>query len=268
MLSRRQFLKLVRIAGASLAVPWKLVSTVRPVFAASYQSGGLARFKQPLRGVFPLDPDGIPVAVPDGTRSWGKVVAQHYSMDIEQFTDQLHPDLAPTTLWGYHPRNALGGITTQRHLGGIIVAQRGKPVQLTFQNKLPNQHILPVDPTIMGVMGNQVNRTSVHLHGGFVPWISDGGPFTWFDDAGNYGESVIDINNQNLFKILNPDLQPGQAEYYYPNDQSARMMWYHDHAVGITRLNAYAGIATAYIVRDNFESGLRNLGLPDFIENG
>ena len=46
------------------------------------------------------------------------------------------------------------------------------------------------------------------------------------------------------------------------------MLWYHDHAIGITRLNAYAGIATGYIIRDAFEGYLRNLGLPDFIENG
>ena len=46
------------------------------------------------------------------------------------------------------------------------------------------------------------------------------------------------------------------------------MMWYHDHAHDITRLNAYAGIAAAYIIRDTFEGNLRNLGLPDFVENG
>jgi spore coat protein A len=44
--------------------------------------------------------------------------------------------------------------------------------------------------------------------------------------------------------------------YYYPNDQSARMVWYHDHAVGITRLNAYAGLASAYIIRDLSEAAL------------
>ena len=46
------------------------------------------------------------------------------------------------------------------------------------------------------------------------------------------------------------------------------MGWYHDHAMDLTRLNAYAGIASAYIIRDSFEANLRNLGLPDFVENG
>jgi spore coat protein A len=287
MVTRRQFIKLGLFASASLMLPkqavadprapgtslvpqprpqaWSIVHSPARGPAAFYQSPGLAKFVQPLRGV---GPGAIPVAVPDKKPVWGG--ARHYTIDINQYQDQLHPNLGPTTLWGYNPRNALGvtGVPAQKHLGGIIVAEKDVPVQITFQNNLPNQHILPVDPTIMGVMGNQMNRTCVHLHGGLVPWISDGGPFAWFDNAGNYGDSVKAGPQHNIYKILNPQLQGGQAEVYYPNHQSARMMWYHDHAVGITRLNAYAGIATGYIIRDNFERGLRQLGLPDFIENG
>ncbi len=270
MITRRKFLKLAALAGiaASGPVDWLLNARIALAFS---QSPGLSRFTQPLRGVFPLDPNGIPVAIPDGTRSWnnGQIVASHYTIDIKQFQDQLHPALGPTTLWGYNPRNALSGPVPQRHLGGIVIAQRGTPVQLTVQNKLTGPHILPVDTTIMGSTDQTDHRTTLHLHGGFVPWISDGGPFTWFDDAGNYGPSIfVHSRNKNFYKILNPDLLRGQAEYYYPNDQSARLMWYHDHAIGITRLNAYAGLATAYILRDAFEGGLRNRGLPDFIENG
>src|SRR5581483_4031068 len=95
------------------------------------------------------------------------------------------------------------------------------------------------------------------------PWISDGGPYHWFDPYGNYGPS-IDI----VKRTLNPYLLPGQCEVFYPNQQSARLMWYHDHAHDITRLNAYAGVASAYIIRDTFEDNLRNLGLPQYIEDG
>jgi spore coat protein A len=260
MLSRRDFLKL---SGAGIAALFAANHAKSLLRAHAYQSNGLSKFVQPLRGVFPLDANGIPVPDRDGTRRWGRSVAQHYTIDINQYTDQLHPSLGPTTLRGYHSRANLGGSVPQRHLGGIIVAQRGKATQITFQNNLTGDHPLPVDPTVMGTeMGP--NRVSTHIHGGEVPWISDGGPFAWFDGEGNYGESV----SMNMYKALNPGLQPGQAEYYYPNDQSARFMWYHDHAIGITRLNAYAGIATGYIIRDNFEGYLRNLGLPDFIENG
>ena len=227
-------------------------------------SPALSKFTQELRDVG--GPAGIPVAATDGTRRWHDVTATHYTIDINQFTDTLHPDLPPTTLWGYNPTKGLGvvGTPTQRHLGGIIVAQRGKPVQLTFRNLLPNAHILPVDTTLMGADGAQ-NRTVTHLHGGFVPWISDGGAYAWWDPQGEKGPSFIN----------NSVLRPGQhvpdneSEYYYPNTQSARMMWYHDHADGITRLNAYAGIATAYIIRDNFEADLvKHDGLPKYVEHG
>ena len=88
------------------------------------------------------------------------------------------------------------------------------------------------------------------MHGGLIPWISDGGPFDWWGPFGEHGLSFL--NN----KVLNPLALPGAAEYYYPLNQSARFMWYHDHAVGITRLNAYAGIASAMLIRDKFEAGL------------
>ena len=98
----------------------------------------------------------------------------------------------PTTLWGYNPTLALGvgagAVVPQAHLGGIIIAQRGKPTQVTFRNNLPDQHILPVDSSIQGADPSVTqNRTSTHLHGGLVPWISDGGPFSFWDRTGNKG---------------------------------------------------------------------------------
>jgi spore coat protein A, manganese oxidase len=260
-LSRRDFLKLSVAAGIGLSTGMgRLLFESRRAYAFA-QSRALGKFIQPLRGVFPLDPGGIPVAVPDG--ALGVARATHYSINVHQYTDMLHPALGPTTLRGYQPSNILGGNAPQRHLGGIIVAQKGKPVQITFTNQLSGNHPIPIDQTIMGANLGQ-NRVDTHLHGGFVPWISDGGPHAWFDPQGGYGPSVP----LSTYKLLNPNLQPGQAEYYYPNDQSARFAWYHDHTFGITRMNAYVGIASAYVIRDSFEGFLRNLGLPDYIENG
>ena len=73
---------------------------------------------------------------------------------------------------------------------------------------------------------------------------------------------------KSFYQILNPGIADGQAELYYPNNQSARLLWYHDHVWGFTRTNAYSGIASAYIIRDKSEGLLRNFGLPEFIENG
>jgi spore coat protein A len=296
MVTRREFLKLSALAGAGLALPVTRASA-DSIFLPQVSSGGgistmassapfnqsppLAKFIQPLRGV---GPGGIPVALPDAAPA-PVTGAVHYSFNVGQFTDQLHPYMGPTTLLGYSPAAALGEAGyPKRHLGGIVIAQKGVPIQLTFTNILPPKHILPVDTSngaaamMVGVFpdsaakfgGNGFNATVTHLHGGFVPWISDGGPLTWFTPAasgGKYGASIANATT-NFYKLLNPNLQPGQGEYYYPNAQSARMMWYHDHAHDITRINAYAGIASAYIIRDAFEGNLRNLGLPDFVENG
>ena len=274
MLTRRQFLRLSGIMGAIAILPRSVLKApglqsafIHATNIRMQTASGpvLRKFAQNLRSV---GPGAIPVAIPDGVRRHGQIVtADHYIIDINQYTDKLHPDLPDTTLWGYNPRAALGvkGVPTQKHLGGIIVAQRDRPVQITFRNNLPDKHILPVDTSIMGADEPQ-NRTSVHLHGGLVPWVSDGGPFTWWDPQGNKGVSFL--NNQ----VLRPGetVPDNEAEYYYPNGQSARFVWYHDHAIGITRLNAYAGIASAYIIRDAFEEKtlVKLLGLPNFIEKG
>jgi spore coat protein A len=266
MISRRDFLKL---GAASITGLWFLANSVQKLAVKAFStSNALAKFVQPLRGVYPLDPNGIPVAVPDGKRLWkgDDIKAQHYTIDVNQYTDTLHPELGPTTMRGYHSRTNLGGTVPQRHLGGIIIAQKGTPVQITFQNNLTGSHPLMVDTTVMGAELGE-NRISTHLHGGEVPWISDGGPFAWSDSTGGYGTSA-QSGAMNIYKAINKNLLPGQSEVYYPNNQSARMMWYHDHAVGITRLNAYAGIASAYILRDKFEASLKALGLPEFIEKG
>jgi spore coat protein A, manganese oxidase len=285
MVTRRQFIQLGAATGAGLAFAGRY--SLNPNTAwAFYQSPGrpipgrnwpgIAKFATQLRGV---GPGGIPVALPDGVS--GVTGAAHYSMNVGEFTDTLHPSFGPTKLWGYSPSVALGeGGYPKRHLGGIVVARKGTPIQLTFTNLLPDAHILPVDVSsaLIGGFaeagarfgGTGVNAAVTHLHGGFVPWISDGGPFHWSTPAasgGHYGASIFD-GVTNYYKLLNPGLAPGQTEFYYPNAQTARMMWYHDHAHDITRLNAYAGIASAYILRDGFEGNLRNMGLPDFVENG
>jgi len=242
MLSRRKFLKISALAGAAVMLPLRFVGSGK-AYAFGQSPRCIRKFVVPLPG---LGPTGIPALTPKTAMDWRTgLLTDFYSIQISQFTQQLHPDLpdSGTRLWGYsdaaHP--------VQRYLGGAIVAQMGRPVKLSVKNRLPNNHPLPVDTSIMGAEKDQpVNRASLHLHGGFTPWTSDGNPFSWFTPAGGpTGET-----------FLNPGDEPGTAEHYYPNDQSARLLWYHDHAMGITRLNAYAGLATAYILRDDLETGL------------
>ena len=254
MADRRKFMKFTAAIGAASMFGWPW----RAAYAFSQTPATIALFGTTLRGI-----GRIGVAAPDAAPA-PLTGATHYTISIDEFQDQICPagsGLGPTTLRGFNPANLLAG-QNNTHLGGIIVAQKGTPIQLTFRNNLPSGlHIIPNDLTIMGAnQGN--NRTSVHFHGGFVPWISDGGPMAWWDPAGNKGPSFA--NNQ----VLNPAAAANEAEYYYPLNQSARFGWYHDHAIGITRINAYAGIASGLIIRDGFEANLVNQGLPDYLEAG
>jgi spore coat protein A len=240
MLSRRKFLKYAGAAGAAAILPWK-IAVQNAMAQYGVNSPQLQKFIHTMRGLpgQTLNPITIPIMTPDAAPAPVTGV-QHYTINIRQFTDQLHPDLPnPTKLWGF----GQGPVANFRHLGGIVVAQKGTPAQFTFINRLPRTHIIPLDRTITGANQGQ-NRAAIHLHGGFVPWISDGGPFDWWQPNGTHGLSFL--NNQ----VLNPGAAPNMAEYYYPNAQTARLMWYHDHAHGITRINAYAGIATAYVLDD------------------
>ncbi len=139
---------------------------------------------------------------------------------------------------------------------------------------------LPVDPSITGagfgpdgLTTYTQNRTNIHLHGGDTPWISDGGPHTWITPRGEadptnplslaadsaIAPSVLGDFLRGPGALNVPDMNDpgaGAMTYYFPNGQSARMEWYHDHTVGITRLNAYAGLVSAYMLTDATEQAL------------
>ena len=246
MTSRRAFVKM-GAAGLAAGTMFRPVST----WATGQSPTGLKKFYYPdqeLRGLGGAT--GIPVASPTSYSGF-----DFYQIDLVEFQHRFHPELPnPSKVWGYNPR----GNATPGYLGGVIVAHKNRPMRIRFRNTLPTTHPLPVDTSIPGVAGFQNNRAALHMHGAQVDWTSDGGPFNWFDPNGNFGPSVTD----NI-KVKNGAGQalPGQMELYYPNQQSARMMWYHDHAVGLTRLNAYAGLASACIVRDGVEDALVRLGI-------
>lgn len=239
-LTRREFVKRTALAGAALGLPLKFGA--QSVFAAA-NSQNLRKWIQPLRG---LGPSGIPVmsSIPDPAFAG----AQLYQVTAGEFEDQLHPDMGPTKLWGYWDTTD----PVKRHLGGIILARRGVPARIRFTNTLPESSIIPVDTTLPGANQAQ-NRIAIHFHGGLVPWICDGGPFDWWTPGGpGYATGLSFLNGPGsvLDNIPGSPMQPGQADYFYPNDQSARLGWYHDHAHGITRINAYAGLASAYLILD------------------
>jgi spore coat protein A len=230
-LTRRDFVKTTAIGAAGIMA-----------YKAGLRSGYAYAVSEPLRKFIqrmPLFGTDIPLAQPFTSQPYAGV--DYYQLRAVQYSQQLHPALNETRLYGYadHTNNP-------KHLGGAILATRGTPVRLQFSSELPDTHILPFDPSIPTLettaTGRQ-DRAAIHLHGGLVPWPSDGGPFHWQSkDPSVRGSSVTDWLSNGTSDTW---------DYYYPNLQSARLMWYHDHAVGQTRLNAYAGLATGYILQDD-----------------
>ncbi|MEI5907507.1 multicopper oxidase [Bacillus spongiae] len=150
-----------------------------------------------------------------------------YHVSMRQCRQKLHRDLPPTTIWGY---NGL-------YPGPTFRVSRYEPIIVLWTNELPCQHILPIDTTVHGAEEDKPEvRTVVHLHGGVTPDLSDGYPEAWFT---------------NNFEIVGPYFRT--KLYEYPNQQPATTLWYHDHAMGITRLNIYAGLAGFYIIHDQEE---------------
>ncbi len=247
-ISRRQFLQGAALAGASLVLPFKW--NTRRAYAFS-QSPIITKFNTPLPGLGPL---GIPLATKT-TANIGGVTVDAYNLGVHDFAQQIPGLPNPTHFWGYY--DIASGLGSQRYLGGVIVATRGTPVLLTVTNQLPNTQLIPIDDTIMAGPGGQMvgdlpyNRIAVHLHGGFTPWISDGTPFQWITPGG--GGYQAGPSFTNVPGVFAPQ---GTATYYYPMDQSARLVWYHDHAIGITRTNAYSGIASGLVITDAFEQAL------------
>jgi FtsP/CotA-like multicopper oxidase with cupredoxin domain len=102
------------------------------------------------------------------------------------------------------------------------------------------------------------NRATLHLHGGITPWISDGTPHQWTTPSGEDTAYPKGVSVENVPDM--PDPGPGAETFFYTNQQSARLMFYHDHAWGITRLNVYAGEAAGYLLTDDMEQQLEAPG--------
>ena len=110
------------------------------------------------------------------------------------------------------------------------------------------------------------NRATLHLHGGVTPWISDGTPHQWITPAGEntgypQGVSVREVPDMTGAGGAGCEANDdGCQTFFYTNQQSARLMFYHDHSWGITRLNVYAGEAAGYTITDDTEKKLISSG--------
>ena len=186
------------------------------------------RFKDPLR----IPPILHPSRTDDG-RSFLRI-------EMRPAWVQLHSELPPSEVWAYE--GSLPGPT--------IEVSRGQHVQIEWINAIPADEPYPITAVTApdgtqnepGRSGRPANATVaslqpwtvVHLHGGRTAAVSDG----WTENATLSGQSTTSD---------------------YTNDQQATLLWYHDHAMGITRFNVYTGLAGLYLIRDTEEAAL---GLP------
>ena len=210
----------------------------------------------------------------------GKVIRQEYGVSVSQFTQQMLPtttaDGAPTgfaatKVWGYSglAHNTLTG-ESMGLVGGTpgctFQATQGVPVRVTWSNNLvdangkPLSYFVPVDPTIHWANPNNMAmdmaaanappyppgytdaQASVaivaHLHGGETASASDGHPDAWFTADGKHGPAYSSVVSTEANAVA----------YEYPNAQQPATLWYHDHALGLTRLNVLSGLAGFYII--------------------
>ncbi|MFZ0518685.1 MAG: multicopper oxidase domain-containing protein [Acidobacteriaceae bacterium] len=220
MTTRRTFLRQSAMAAAAAAVSRPAYST-KAARVPILNPETLARFVDPLsRPVIARSQGMREIPGKHGEQ------APFFRFSMRAITTKLHRDLPPTNQWSY------GGSVP----GVMFETESNQGLLVEWANELPKQHFLPIDYSVHGA-GRDVPdvRSVVHLHGGKTPPESDGYPEEWY--------------------------VPGESRtYYYPNEQKPALLWYHDHAMGITRLNIYAGLLGLHVIRDQAE---RQLNLPD-----
>jgi spore coat protein A len=217
MTTRRRFLQASAASAGGLVIPWKHSS------ADAHTCPPVPELLDPTTIEKFVDPLPIPALLKPTGNSEN---AASYQATMTEFQQQLLPAKFPaTTVWGYE-----GSFP-----GPTIEARRDKPVAVKWINELPQHHLFPVDTTLHGSEPWQPEvRTVVHLHGAHTKPQFDGYPEDWYTS-----------NQRKNFAVFN-----------YKNDQEPASLWYHDHAVGNTRLNVYAGLAGLYTIRDDVEDAL------------
>jgi spore coat protein A len=218
-LTRRTFLQRGGILTATLALPQAVRGPQNPgpKHRTNLNAYSLAQFVDAL----PI-PELAQPAEHRPSPEDKSVKLPYYRIAMRQFENKVHRDLKPTKLWGYGASSP----------GPTFEVKGGQGILVEWVNELPAQHFLPIDHTIHGAEADKPEvRTVVHLHGAKAPADSDGYPENWY--------------------------APGKsAVYFYPNRQEAATLWYHDHALGINRLNVFAGLLGVYLLRDEFEDAL------------
>jgi bilirubin oxidase len=278
MITRRRFLKLTTLTGGGVFLYSRLGFPLR-AFAAipggTLDPTTISKYQTPLI-IPPAMLRTSKVKIPGGNKN-----IDYYEIAVRQFQQQILPPGMPmTTVWSYGSVNHPGSFN---YPAFTIEAKWRAPVRVKWINDLKDPvtgnylpHLLPVDPTLHwanppgGNAGRDMRPTFTetpgaytgpvpfvtHLHGGHSTQESDGYPEAWYLPAANNTPAAYAAEGTwyDAFRVqfqsqTGVTWQPGSAVFQYANDQRAATMWYHDHTLGMTRLNVYAGPAGFYLVR-------------------
>ncbi|OEV30224.1 copper oxidase [Streptomyces nanshensis] len=272
MVARRKFLTAGAVGGAAMSLPLDVLGGRAHALTGAATGHGdtgssvtqtppLEKYVDPLPRPKTAVPD--PSVYPD---------ADYYEFTMRQGSWRFHRDLGPATVWGYWAKNPENPDrpTGMGYLGPTFSVTKNRPTVVKYRNELPTTHLFQFvidrirsgDPQLTPVApppykshppfpANINVWNVVHQHGGFTAPQSDGMPMQSFSPDGFQGES---------YSTLDPDrVRRNEAIYAYTNRERSSMLWYHDHAMGMTSLNIYAGLAGLYLVRDPAD---KQLGLP------
>jgi spore coat protein A len=276
---------ILAITVAALMLPWQsggadlspaAVSAQTPQFAQpTLDPLEIPKYVEPL--VIPPVMEPIPGQSKDSTE---------YRIAARQFEQQVLPSGYPmTTVWGYgksdDPLSGAKGkkiVSSFNWPGFTVEARTDELVRVRWDNYLVDDpdkkrpqflpHLLPLDQTLHWANPpgpRDARGTSpesyvgpvpivTHVHGAHVGPTSDGYPEAWYlPNASDIPAGYYDEGTHYGSEVPAP---PGSAWFHYPNDQRATTLWYHDHALGMTRLNVYAGLAGFWLIRDDIEDAL------------
>lgn len=283
MITRRTFLKYT--GGTTLTLflfnKFGIPQAIAQIPGGTLDPSDVGKFLTPL-----LIPPVMPMA---GTiKQQGGQSIDYYEISMKQFAQQILPAEYPaTTVWGYGAVKSASkrGLLLHNAPSLTIEAHRDRPVRIKWINDLVDAdgnylpHLLPVDPTLHwanppgGTEGRDTRPTFTETPGpytGPVPMVthvhgaidvgdeSDGYAEAWFlPDANDIPEDYAAEGTwYDFFKRkartkfgAKATWGPGYAIFQYPNPERACTDWYHDHTLGMTRLNVYSGPAGFYIIR-------------------
>jgi spore coat protein A len=276
-ITRRRLFEYGAAAGASIVLPVRFVDQGRAAVVTP-QTPEILDPSQIDKYVVPLV---VPPAMPRTARLHrrGRVV-DYYAIGVRQFAQQiLPPGMPQTTVWSYGSVNHPGSFN---YPAFTIEARHDRPVRVKWINGLVDggggylPHLLPVDPTLHwanppGGRGGRDSRPTfaatpapytgpvpivTHLHGGHNRQESDGFTEAWYLPAAvniPAGYARVGSRYRRFESIFRERFgrrwEPGTAVFEYDNEQAAATLWYHDHTLGMTRANVYAGPAGFYLLR-------------------